>query len=783
MKRIITHITENRIFPIVLLLVLSCSFIGIFYSNVIFNPNKYLFNDRGDAVKNYFTYASQINEEELTQTSIMNYPYGESFLYLDCQPALTMPLQALSKLFPSISQYSVGIINFLMLFSIVITSFFIYLILCEFKVNRLYAALCAFAIGVLSPQILRITGHLALGYSFVIPVLWYLFIRFCKSDSSKLIWSIALGAAAMIFFLLHGYLGMISLLLILFCYIFYLFLVLRKEKPFDKKQILYFSIQIIAPLLFYYLFMSLTDHHVGRTDNPWGFFESSASYETVFLPLRELLNSSLKKILPMYKQTWEGLAYIGIFSVIVLYYCLIRLIFNSKYMKDFWKDNPLLKVSFLAGFCILFVSMGYPFKLGLQPLLDWIPQIKNFRAIGRFAWGFYYVTTVFTVVFLYQTYKSSKYRKILIVFLLLLPVSFYVEGIPHHKMIRNEMISVPNAFKNGHPTKNYAEALEMINCSDYQAIIPLPFYQMVTENYEKLATEEIYFSSMTFAYHSKIPLMGCYSTRLSIPESKNKLALLSPPFYPKKLKEDISDDRPFLILYSHNELSAAESYILNKAKKLFSSNEFSLFRISKEQLFENTANQEISDFVEIENSLIPNNGFLCSDSNALIAYRSFDTLDAEYTYRGKGAWQSKKEGVHILYEIMPDRLDENQEYTVSVWMRNEWDNYGQDYLNCNFIVEEIDENGTVEYIAFTNPIHNFIFNDSWSMVEVTFKPSNVQNKINILYTGGEKPKDAIYFIDDLIIYKTGAKIYRIEQKNHLGDIIELFKNNHKITRM
>ena len=73
-----------------ILLTFILLFTLFFYHDVILSPNSYLFGSSGDGIKNYFTLATHIKENSLTQSTAMNYPYGEHFLYLDCHPALSL---------------------------------------------------------------------------------------------------------------------------------------------------------------------------------------------------------------------------------------------------------------------------------------------------------------------------------------------------------------------------------------------------------------------------------------------------------------------------------------------------------------------------------------------------------------------------------------------------------------------------------------------------------------------------------------------------------------------
>tara|TARA_B110000046_G_scaffold108222_1_gene115591 strand:+ start:44962 stop:45285 length:324 start_codon:yes stop_codon:yes gene_type:complete len=98
-------------------------FMLCFYGKAVLSSNNYLFSGNGDGIKNYFTHAYQIkNNESLTNFEGFNYPYGENFLYTDGHLLLISILKPLHSIFPGIPIYSIGILNSLMLISFLISA-------------------------------------------------------------------------------------------------------------------------------------------------------------------------------------------------------------------------------------------------------------------------------------------------------------------------------------------------------------------------------------------------------------------------------------------------------------------------------------------------------------------------------------------------------------------------------------------------------------------------------------------------------------------------------------
>ena len=287
-----------------------------------------------------------------------------------------------------------------MLSSLVLSAYFVYLVLVEYKVNYYYAAIAAFGITVLNPQIYRFLGHLALSYSFFIPLTWYLYIRYTKTVK-KFEWSIVIMINILFWYFIHAYMGMILVAFLFSANVFQI-LITERESLKNWKRYMQLSLQTIVPLLIFWVFALVTDTHVGRTTNPFGFMEYISNFDSVFFPSKapffDFFNLRFKII-----QIWEGLAYVGVGSIL-----LVTIYFGRLIMKK-WrgealnlsqtKNKELLFVLLPASVLVLLVSFGWPFVFGLEDLLDAFPVIKNFRGVGRFSWVFFNLFTVASVFF------------------------------------------------------------------------------------------------------------------------------------------------------------------------------------------------------------------------------------------------------------------------------------------------------------------------------------------------------------------------------------------------
>lgn len=766
----------------VLLVVLVLLFLSLFYGKVLWSPNSYLFGVSGDAMKNYFTYASQIKESSYSESVAMNYPYGENFLYLDCQPAFTAVIKTMSKLFPFVADNSIGITNFLLIFSIGISAWLLYLILLRFSVRPILAVISAISISILAPQIVRIDGHFALGYSFFIPLSWYLYLRFNDSQK-KWKWSVLMCLNTLFWFFTHAYLGMIIVTFILTCFVID-GIVSLWEKKLDIRFLGYLILQTLFPLLFFWGYATFTDIHTGRTENPFGFMESSSNFDSVFYPNREPLKPLVDRYVTL-EQNWEGWAYIGIGSVlgivIFILFFLYNLIRNRRFsFTESGLPKPLL-ISVVASVIVLLISFGYPFRWGtMEDLLDKFPVIKNFRGIGRFAWVFFYVITVAVISFTFNSFISKKTSYPSFILVALISFSFVYEGIPYHKSKSEVLTLLPNYFDKDQIDNELKYALKNVDFSKYQAIVPLPYYHIGSENFGKEATDKMYRLSMLLGYHSGLPILSNYSTRTSIWESKNVMQVISPQFYKKAIEQDIKDDRPFVIIYSHEELLDCEQNILDRSKELYKNKDLTLFEISKDELLSYKPQKWIEHFGAIEKDLIIKNDFLLSSGtdSSYLYYESYDNHPGNIVFSGKGSMACKKKDFTILKEFQKDELKYNHEYVASFWLYNSGYNHGQDVGNGLLFFQVNQDEQNFEWLKVENMSVGLNIYGDWSLIEIKFKVPEILSHSYLVLKGNDRSK-ITWHIDDLLIREAGVDVYKVLSDNKNRDKV-LFMNNHRI---
>jgi len=759
------------------------------YGHAFKQPNDVLSVSDGDGMKNYYAYITEVKSGENNQLSF-NYPYGESYLFTDSNPFLARTLHYLNNLFPNTEHYSIGILNILMILNILATYLVLFLLIRCFVKKEWYALLWAFAIMLLQPQIDRLGGHLSLSYSLAIPLCFYWVVLYYQTNR-KILYGCLLLGSNFLWLGTHAYLGVMTCA---FTFLFDAHQYFVHKEFRNRKEIGLILLKSIVPLVIFLIYLSVTDIHTGRTTNPWGFFAYGSNLASIFLPYCGWGARLLQRTIPIH-QTWEGIAYIGLFSTI----CVVALVvfFIKSLIARYIKKRTCKKLPFEMGLfapalfaaliCLLF-SMGFPFKLGLRFLLDQLSFIKNFRATGRFAWTFFFVITTFSSYAIYQyTQVKWKHKKKIFIYLILIgaPIFTMLEGVSYQKTAYKELFRTKNIFLFQNLDTACQEALKTINSEEYQAIIPLPFYQG-SENFSKDAPTHIHNVSNLFAYHFALPLMASHMARTSIWESRNLTQMFAPEYYKKLITSDIPSDKKFLIICmpDNNALTEYEQDFLKKATFLFKANEVEFWEIEASKITEVITLPYIDDFKEKRDALIFQENYFLSKPDTTVFLLSFDTEAAKYKFLGNGAYeQPLKERYSIFTKIEQGKLEENREYELSFWYYIGGENYGQDKLNWTIFISQKDE-VSGENIALLqersrsqgNPI---VLGDwAFTAYRFTIKNKNLPTQFVITKTPCKGYQTTI---DEILIRPVDVDVYRILEEDNMG-IKKLYKNGHIIER-
>jgi len=640
--------------------IMATLIILLFFGHWVLHANQYLFATGGDAVKNYYTMAWYLAHDSGWWTTGMNYPYGEHIFFADIQPVFSFLIASIAPLTGNAALYTPGIINLLMFISLVLCAYFLYKILISFKIPPSWALISTLLITFLNPQFPRFFAHYSLAHAFIIPMLWWLTIKANKHHkplifSALLLLALLFSGMIQIYFLVIG---------AAFAIIFSLSVRIIK-KPLKKISFIAPLSAAVLSLLLFKLLILTTDPVSDRSISPYGFIDfRHIPASLVFKQGSVAMNTFGISALSIENITYLGLV-VAIMAVIGLF-MLISKIVKKKSLR-IKIENPVMAASLIAAVGLLIFSMAIPF-IWFPQLLDRFPIFNQFRACGRFAWPFYYVMAVYAIVLIrqfYQTLFDAHLKSFAWGILALFWSVWGFEVLLNLRVVYDSMPKNESTFLQSNLNKVLND--NDIDATDFQAILPLPYYNIGSEKLYISNSNKAIYESCRASIALGLPIITTHLSRTSISESFKEAQLLSGAMIKKTIVQDLPNKKPILVLSCSDALKPYEQSIVDRSDFIAQINDISLFSLKMDALKDQTNEIKLA-FNTQKDSLIRKGNLFVSDSQAIFIYRHFDhTNFQDYAFAGQGSKFNRKANLVLLDTILRMNAYPNNLF-VSFWM-------------------------------------------------------------------------------------------------------------------
>ncbi len=572
-------------FVVVLLAVLVCF---RFFGEIILHPDEFLFGASGDGLKNYFSVAYQVIHGDGLWFNGMLYPYGDHIIFADGQPLLTRVLQFFIEPNPANGPNIIAVMNLLMVSSFVLCAWCVHRLLVWNFVNPWFAVPFALCIAFLSPQINRFVGHYALAYTYFVPLVWLLIASYNRSNWP---WLVAACTSTIIlaFGFLHPY--------YLFIFVVFLGAVLGWElllKRFRVVEVKAFFPQLftlLLPLIVFMVYQKSIDPYTDRPTSPGGIYHFMATFQSVFTPVadpfRYLFHSYFFRI--FIPTSWEGNAYIGMVASLTAFASVLAMFkrFRKRGLKVLSHPvlPPVLRSTFIPSIIILLFAMGLFHQLGLKWLAEFISPLKQFRSLGRVAWIFYYVFSIWTVYHLWVLYRkfnsinSGRFRYHIILVITLCGFVWMLDAIVSIKFTKEVMVdrTAKTAFSD-HYINQWKSA--NVDVSEHQAILPMPLTLIGSEKIGFDHGHKSLAHAVKASFSSGLPILGGTMSRTSLRTTEITAQLVADSLFPRRMLDELDNDRNLLLLHAGELLNTEEERLIALGKQVMETEEYQLYSVS-----------------------------------------------------------------------------------------------------------------------------------------------------------------------------------------------------------
>jgi hypothetical protein len=718
-----------------------------------------------DGIKTYLnvTYHAKF-DSTFTWFGGMNYPYPEHIVAATELPGVCIAVKLLHNWFPKLTDYSFGIVHLVLLFSMLGCALLLYLIFTKLGMPAWFSLIVAIGLTFLAPQNMRFGAHSGLAPPFVLPAVIYGLLRYEK-DGDKWTTSLFLALVVIVSSLMHFYFFAMTTLLIS-GYFFFSFIL-----NFDKKRLAqwlpHYAVMIFVPFLLFYFWMIANDPVSDRSAKPWGFLHYRAKWESLFtslhLPLYQWID---KHIIKIETTDFEGWSYVGMVAGAFVLAGSARWLFSKfkKPLLDFFTPEerrfyyPLL----FAGIGFALFACAQPFAIkGLEHWLEYAGPLRQFRSTGRFGWGFYFAINIIAFAGFYRL--ISQHKKLIvralwhILLLGVLCCEAWAFANSPFMYDDKRLVQVEELV----PGKRFTD-LPGIEWSKYQAVLPVPYYFIGSNNFDAQGGAMAVQKSLILSTQTGLPSAGAMLTRASRRQCFDQNQLMGEPYRVPEIFKDYKSAKPLLLLYSKH-LSDDDrrhyDHLLQETRLLHETKDWALYEMELAAFGRRIEKRQSAVLKTLERDSLRRFGRIFStDSVENFTLQSFDDRSSRQVYLGKGAYEGILGNPNLVFKGKIPRSQPGA-YRLLAWVWADDDLYNQIYMR----IREKDEQGNVrKESAFGVQFQALVFDpNGWILVDCPFDLQAGDSVLEVELQSFEPDKRPLW-VDELLIKPAPVSLYRLE---------------------
>lgn len=774
---------------LVVVLVVAAILLWLKHGDWIPNANANILKDAPDGYKNYMTTAWHVaHDSSYFHYEGMDYPYGEHVLFTDNQPIFSAAMQWWSRNVSDLRGKTVGLMNLMQVLSMLFGAGVIFLLLRKLHLPVWFAGITGLGILFLSPQNNRFDSHFGLSHTWVIPLLLLLLCRY-EERQSKRYQSLMIGILLLVVAQIHFYnFGVSALFLGL--YTAYQVLTDFRWKNIAKR-FYHLVVMVLVPFALLNVWIHWTDYCPDRPANPYGFTTYIGYWEGIFLPYASfpMFQWIDQNIIPIRRIDSESQAYIGLVAFAFTLWLVFRRRFRM--FEPSWDEAAYHRVHkrylngiFAASFALVLFGCGVPFAIpGLEWMADYLGPLRQFRGLGRFTWVYYYVANVLVFYVLwnnssrspivqrwsaemkaawekirhgdFKNFSFSNAKKWALVLLPLIILCWEARIFQ-----RNTQVSLsPNLAIRSIAAPTPDHWLNKVDFSKFQALMPLPYYHIGSENIWLDMHYPLYKKMQYTALHTGVPDMGVNMSRSAIGRMVKSMQWSLQPCESPALLGDLPDNRAIALMIAPEkweDVKLRYRHLLSKAVLVYDGPEMKIMSLVPDSV--RVYAQELSAAVVAETTplnLRPvKDGWKSANlDNGWFLHQNYDDLSgAKYIFQGKGAGTGNLgDTTWICNEPIP-----KGEYRLSLWIKVTED------MGMTHEVKLTQRNLTDGHqIHFRHEGLRFYIVtivDGWALFDLNFSVYE-DNSATQIYLH-KKSVNAQFWFDEVMIKPTNSTVYR-----------------------
>ncbi len=759
------------------------------HGNWIPQANAHMLHDSPDGLKNYMTTAWHVaHDSSYVHYEGMNYPYGEHVLFTDNQPIFSAAMQWWSRNVSDLRDKTTGMVNLSQVLSLLFGAGIIFLLIRKLHLPVWYAGIAALGMLFLSPQYNRFDGHFGLSHTWVLPLLLLLLCRY-EERQSKRYQSLLIGILLFLVAQLHFYnFGVSALFLGL--YTAYQVLTDFSWRNIAKRTY-HLIVMVLLPFALLNVWIHWTDYSADRPANPFGFTTYIGYWEGIFLPydyfpMHRWIDQN---IIQIRRIDYESQAYVGIAAFAFTLWAVFKRRFRL--FEPEWEEaayhrvhKRYLKGIFVAAFTLVLFGCGVPFAIpGLEWMADYLGPFRQFRGLGRFTWVYFYVANLmlFYIVwnhsFRWKTERSwteelqagweqirkrdfkhfqfSNAKKWAIALAPLVLLCWEARIFQRNKQVH----LAPNPALRSVVATSPDHWLNKVDFTQFQALMPLPYYHVGSENIWKDIYYPLFKKTQYTAFHTGVPDMGVFMSRSSVGNMVKSMQWALPPCEAPAMLGDLPDNRPIALMIEPakwDEVRRFYEHFLIKAAPVYDGPELKIMSFVPDKMREHQQEMSAAVVREANNpDMRPiGNGWKSANlGDRFFLHQSYDSLSAAtHIFQGKGAGSGNlRDSTWLWDKPLPKGV-----YNFSVWIYVNED-MGMTH-ELKIVQNNLDDGHEINFRHEGLRFYISTIVGGWARFDLHFSVYEDNSKTGIYLH--KKDVNAPFWFDEVLIKPSDANIYQ-----------------------
>jgi hypothetical protein len=387
--------------------------------------------------------------------------------------------------------------------------------------------------------------------------------------------------------------------------------------------------------------------------------------------------------------------------------------------------NRLNDFLFWSSFLVLLFSFGLPFTLGLDKLRQFIGPLGQLRGVARFGWLFYYVINivVFTKIYFafFEGKENNVWKKVLVfVFLGIFAFEGWSYSGKYQYLLLN---SIPEYDGNDDSNLGFY-CKSNINPSEYQAVLPLPYFHIGSESIWIESECDIMKLSFIVSMKTGLPNIGVMAARTSISQTYKNIELVRTPWKKFKVTESYSNKKAILLTVSNcDKLNADEKRLVDNAIWIGEHQNLKFYKLTLDSLNAIPSKYNYPEkYKAITDSIVYNTD---SSNNGGYFFSTENFSKQEHEQQGV---IMNRDFQRIMEAQV--RLDPSRKCFLRFWVKD----YDHDLIARTqlLVIQSTPTHQTLEEKYSDIFRHIRSFNDNWALIEIPIEPKQGDEIIKLL---------------------------------------------------